>query len=39
MPDGILIIDKPQGWTSMDVCCPTRRGRVGTLLIDDPRRK
>ena len=20
MPDGILIIDKPTGWTSMDVC-------------------
>ena len=24
MPDGILIIDKPVGWTSMDVCLPTR---------------
>ena len=24
MPDGILIIDKPAGWTSMDVCLPTR---------------
>ena len=24
MPDGILIIDKPTGWTSMDVCLPTR---------------
>ena len=23
MPDGIIIIDKPTGWTSMDVC-PTR---------------
>ena len=23
MPDGILIIDKPTGWTSMDVCLPT----------------
>ena len=22
MPDGILIIDKPAGWTSMDVCLP-----------------
>ena len=22
MPDGILIIDKPTGWTSMDVCLP-----------------
>ena len=24
MPDGILIIDKPTGWTSMDVCLPAR---------------
>ena len=24
MPDGIIIIDKPAGWTSMDVCLPTR---------------
>ena len=24
MPDGILIIDKPTGWTSMDVCLPKR---------------
>ena len=26
MPDGIIIIiiDKPTGWTSMDVCLPTR---------------
>ena len=24
MPDGILIIDKPTGWTSMDVGLPRR---------------
>ena len=24
MPDGILIIDKPQDWTSMDVCAKLR---------------
>ena len=24
MPDGILIIDKPTGWTIMDVCLPMR---------------
>ncbi len=24
MPNGIIIIDKPAGWTSMDVCRPTR---------------
>ena len=24
MPDGIVIIDKPQGWTSMDVCAKLR---------------
>ena len=24
MPNGILIIDKPQGWTSMDVCAKIR---------------
>ena len=24
MPDGILIIDKPSGWTSMDVCAKLR---------------
>lgn len=24
MPDGILIIDKPAGWTSMDVCAKVR---------------
>lgn len=38
MPDGILIIDKPQGWTSMDVCAKLRGiyrekrvGHAGTL--------
>lgn len=38
MPDGILVVDKPQGWTSMDVCaklrgvlCEKRVGHGGTL--------
>ena len=38
MPDGILIIDKPAGWTSMDVCAKLRGilrekriGHAGTL--------
>ena len=38
MPDGILIIDKPSGWTSMDVCAKLRGilqekrvGHAGTL--------
>ena len=38
MPNGILIIDKPQDWTSMDVCAKLRRvlgerriGHAGTL--------
>ena len=38
MPDGILIIDKPTGWTSMDVCAKLRgvlgerrMGHSGTL--------
>ena len=26
MADGIIIIDKPAGWTSMDVCGKLRRG-------------
>ena len=41
MPDGILIIDKPTDWTSMDVCAKLRGifrerriGHGGTL---DPR--
>ena len=24
MPNGIIIIDKPAGWTSMDVCAKLR---------------
>ena len=40
MPDGILIIDKPTGWTSMDVCPPHAvNDRAGTPLIFYPRRK
>ena len=38
MPNGILIIDKPQDWTSMDVCAKLRGvfqekriGHAGTL--------
>ena len=38
MPDGIIIVDKPQDWTSMDVCAKLRRvmgerrvGHAGTL--------
>ena len=38
MADGILIIDKPAGWTSMDVCAKLRGiykekrvGHAGTL--------
>ena len=38
MPDGILVIDKPAGWTSMDVCAKVRGmfhekrvGHAGTL--------
>ena len=38
MPDGIIIIDKPTGWTSMDVCAKLRGilrekriGHAGTL--------
>ena len=38
MANGILIIDKPQDWTSMDVCARLRRclgerriGHAGTL--------
>ena len=30
MPDGILIIDKPAGWTSMDVCAPQMQASAGT---------
>ena len=38
MPNGIIVIDKPQGWTSMDVCAKLRGvfhekrvGHAGTL--------
>ncbi len=38
MADGIIIVDKPEGWTSMDVCARLRRiygekriGHAGTL--------
>ena len=38
MPDGIVVIDKPEGWTSMDVCAKLRGvfhvkrvGHAGTL--------
>ena len=38
MPNGILVIDKPEGWTSMDVCAKLRGmlhekrvGHAGTL--------
>ena len=38
MPNGIIIMDKPQGWTSMDVCAKLRGifhekrvGHAGTL--------
>ena len=30
MPDGILIIDKPADWTSMDVCAPQMQASAGT---------
>ena len=29
MPSGILIIDKPQDWTSMDVCTPRTQASAG----------
>ena len=38
MPNGVIIIDKPQGWTSMEVCAKLRGmfhekrvGHAGTL--------
>ena len=38
MPNGIIVIDKPQDWTSMDVCAKLRGlfhekriGHAGTL--------
>lgn len=40
MPNGIIIIDKPQGWTSMDVCAKIRgmlhEKRVGHSGTLDP---
>ncbi|MEG1593941.1 MAG: tRNA pseudouridine(55) synthase TruB [Oscillibacter sp.] len=40
MPNGIVIIDKPQGWTSMDVCAKVRgilhEKRVGHSGTLDP---
>ena len=33
MADGILIIDKPAAWTSMDVCTPRPRMGAGTPKI------
>ena len=35
MPDGILIIDKPAGWTSMEVCL-TKRSLTGQSPRGDP---
>ena len=31
MPNGIIIIDKPRDWTSMDVCIPQTHASAGTL--------
>ncbi len=40
MPDGIIVIDKPRGWTSMDVCArlrgALREKRVGHAGTLDP---
>lgn len=38
MPSGIIIIDKPTGWTSMDVCLPSGRsapagGPIGSNML------
>ena len=45
MANGILIIDKPQDWTSMDVCAKLRGifhekrvGHAGTLDRSEERR-
>ena len=39
MPNGIIIIDKPQGWTSMDVCAKLRgifrEKRIGAVEFAD----
>ena len=34
MASGILVIDKPQGWTSMDVCSPWMPGIHGTPRLN-----
>ena len=43
MPNGIIIIDKPEGWTSMDVCpSPKIDGAIfgePLAMIKNPRRK
>ena len=31
MPNGIIIIDKPRDWTSVDVCIPQTHASAGTL--------
>ena len=33
MPDGILIIDKPTGWTGMDVCFTRSMMRGDTSIF------
>ena len=37
MPNGIIIIDKPAGWTSMDVCIPRGPRPRGNPEIEHPR--
>ena len=33
MPNGIIIIDKPRDWTSMDVCAPAGTPAGGPAII------
>ena len=33
MANGVLIIDKPSGWTSMDVCAPQMQASAGAPEI------
>ena len=33
MANGVLMIDKPSGWTSMDVCAPQMQASAGTPEI------
>ena len=33
MANGVIIIDKPQDWTSMDVCAPQMQASAGTPEI------